>query len=127
MANPYKRMYVLTEEEYLRYKGVVSEKPAIAVTCPEDGRQFPNEGMLGHHNKVHVEGFKCNICGKVFKTKKALTFHLKQHPPQVQPSTHSIFDNVSAAVPQTAPSKPKKPHKQRSALNFNPSKWLTLK
>ena len=105
----YKRMYVLTEDEYLRYKSTIVE-PAevIAVKCPEDGREFPNAGMLGHHTKTHVNGLQCNICGKVFKTKRALTSHLKRHHPQVQPSAHSIFDNVSAAIPQTVPTKPKK-------------------
>src|SRR5271156_5250186 len=111
----YKRMYVLTEDEYLPYKSsIVEPAEVIAVKCPEDGREFPNAGMLGHHIKSHVNGFQCNICGKVFKTKRALTFHLKQHPPQVQPSTHRIFEKVLPA----APKKPKKSHKQRYTINF---------
>lgn len=128
MTNSYKRMYVLSEEEYQEYKNYKDKVPA-AVKCPEDGREFPNVGMLGHHVKSHVNGFRCNICGKVFKTKGALALHLRQHPPQVQPSSHSIFDNVLPTTPQsmTQASKPKKSHKQRSVLNFTTSKWLSLK
>src|SRR5271156_6364755 len=125
----YKRMYVLTEEEYEKYKSSLTEPtPQVAqLKCPEDGREFPNAGMLGHHIKSHVNGFQCNICGKVFKTQRALTFHLKQHPPQVQPSTHSIFDKVLPTAPQAIPMNAKKPHKQRSTINFETSKWMTLK
>ena len=132
MTNPYKRMYVLTEDEYQLYKSTLHETNQPApVKCPEDGREFPNANMLGHHLKTHVNGLQCNLCGKVFKTKRALTAHLKRHPPQVQPSTHSVFDNASPAVPQTVPEnipiKPKKVHKQRSTVNFTSTHWLTLK
>jgi hypothetical protein len=61
----------------------------------------------------------------VFKTKRALTVHLTQHPLQVQPSTHSIFDNATPSEP--LPEKAKKAHKQRSVLNFDTSQWLSLK
>ena len=81
MTNPYKRMYVLTEDEYQLYKSTLHETNQPApVKCPEDGREFPNANMLGHHLKTHVNGLQCNLCGKVFKTKRALTAHLKRHP-----------------------------------------------
>ena len=117
-------MYVLTEDEYQEYKSSKTPPPP-SVKCPEDGRQFPNANILGHHLKTHVNGFQCNICGKMFKTKHALTSHLKQHPPQVQPTDHSIFESVS---PTTTPQHVmlKKVHKQRSVLNFNAKQWLTL-
>jgi len=132
MSKPYKRMFVLTEEEYLRYKSCLTKpiQPATSFKCPEDGREFPNAQMLGHHLKSHVDGFQCNICLKVFKSKRALAVHLKRHPPQVQPSTHSIFDSLSLIPPQSPPKKiikPKKAHKQRSKINFTTSNWLTLK
>ena len=132
MANPYKRMYVLSEEEYLEYK----KNKSPNAQCPVDGRVYPNENILAHHLKTHVDGFKCNICGKVFKSKKALATHLKHHKPQVQPSKHSIFDSTMPAMPKpsmpptdqpTAPSIQPKKHKHRSALNFNSKHWLTLK
>ena len=129
----YNRMSVLTEDEFQEFKRYKATLPEASlpqpspVKCPEDGREFPNAGMLGHHLKTHVNGFQCNICGKVFKTKRALTAHLKRHPPQVQTSTHSIFDNASTAIPQTKPPKPKKAHKQRSVLNFDSLQWLTLR
>lgn len=119
----YKRMHVLSEEEYEEYKRL--KEAGQPAKCPEDGREFPNAGMLGHHIKSHVAGFQCNICGKVLKTRRGLTTHLKQHPPQVQPSTHSIFDQALPMAPVTE--KPKKKHKQRSVLNFDCKQWLTLK
>ena len=130
MTNPYKCMYVLTEEEYLEYKQCKATAQHIeGAKCPVDGRVYPNENILAHHMKIHVNGFQCNICSKVFKTKRALTAHLKRHPPQVQPSTHSIFDSSTPIVPDTvSPELPKvKKHKHRSVLNFDSSKWLTLK
>lgn len=130
MTNPYKRMYVLSEEEYLEYKKGKSPN----AQCPVDGRVHPNENMLAHHLKTHVDGFKCNICGKVFNSKKALATHLKHHKPQVQPSKHSIFDSTMPAMPPIPPigqptvsSKQPKKHKHRSALNFDSKQWLTLK
>ena len=137
MAKPYKRMFVLTEDEYLRYKSSLNQtiqpthSSVTTVACPQDGREFPNAQMLGHHLKTHVRGFQCNICSKAFKSKRALAAHLKRHAPQVQPSTHSIFDKSSPTSPQSPPEnivKHKKVHKQRrSTLNFTSSKWLSLK
>lgn len=117
----YKRMYVLTEDEYQEFRRY-KDNGTPAVKCPEDGREFPNAAMLGHHIKSHVDGFRCNICGKVFKTKGALALHLRQHPPQVQPSSHSIFDKALPTAPQ-----PKPKHKQHSVLNFDSKQWLTLR
>jgi NAD-dependent SIR2 family protein deacetylase len=119
MVNPYKRMYVLTEEEYFQYKHLKEAAPQ------EAAKQSINVEIKGS-----VDPFQCNICGKTFKTKKVLNEHLKQHPPQVQPSTHSIFDSVAQTpaidIPPSAGVKAKKSHK-RSTINFNSSKWLSLK
>jgi Zinc finger, C2H2 type len=138
MANPYKRMYVLTEEEYLHYKRLKEANPPEDLAkCSVDDRVYPNANILAHHMKTHFDGFKCNICGKVFKQKHTLTQHLKNHAPQVEPSKHSIFDSsmpeitqapsVSQTVRLAVPSVKKKPHKQRSVLNFESSNWLTLR
>jgi methionyl-tRNA synthetase len=139
MTSPYKRMFVLTEEEYLDYKRhKEANRHQEPATCPVDGHIYPNENILAHHMKTHVDGFQCNICGKVFKTKQALNSHLRKHSPQIRPSSHSIFDPPSLApailqtplVSQTAqltvPNNIRK-HKHRSVLNFDTSKWLTLK
>lgn len=81
--------------------------------------------------KTHVNGFKCNICGKVFKQKHALTLHLKTHPLQVQASDKSVLDDTPAqeSIPPPPPTviPRKKVHKQRSVLNFEAKQWLTLK
>ena len=159
MTNAYKRMFVLSEDEYKefkRYKATqvpTSVDPHVAntVKCPKCGRDYPNENILAHHLKSHVDGFKCNICNKVFKFKRSLTKHLKQHAPQVEPSKYSVLDNdmpnqpnVHQSAPplhqsapplhqsapplhQSAPVKARKPHKHRSVINFAVKKWLTLK
>jgi len=146
MSNPYKRMYVLSEDEYKEFKRYKATKAPVedipmrnAVKCPKCGRDYPNENILAHHLKSHYDGFKCNICGKVFKQKGSLTEHLNKHPPQVEPSKYSVLDNhmpqsiisETPLVPQTArptvPSIKVKPHKHRCVINFTPKKWLTLK
>ena len=58
MTNPYKRMYVITEDEYIQYKRLQDEIPLQAV----DG-------------KVFAHGFSCNLCRQVFKTVVALDDH----------------------------------------------------
>ena len=121
MTAPYKRMFVLDEDEYKEFKQYKANLPTPA-TCPVDDKAFVNDNVLAHHMKSHVNGFKCNICGKVFKQKRTLTLHLKAHPLQVQESNKSVLDNDPPIV---IPSK--KHHKQRSVLNFEAKQWLTLK
>src|SRR5258708_612203 len=126
MTAPYKRMFVLDEDEYKEFKQYKSNLPSQQpATCPVDDKAFINENVLAHHMKTHVNGFKCNICGKVFKQKRTLTLHLKAHPLQAQESNKSVLDNASVIPPTVIP--PKKAHKQRSVLNFEAKQWLTLK
>ena len=143
MNSNYKRMFVLGEDEYKdfkRYKASLVPPPAASsintVKCHICNREYPNANILAHHLKSHVDGFKCNICGKVFESKQNLTAHLQKHAPQVQPSKHSVLDNSMPNQPlqQAVPPvqhvdvvKKRKPHKQRSVINFTATKWLTLK
>src|SRR5271163_2328604 len=53
--------------------------------CPVDGRDFKHPNILAHHMKEHVNGIKCNICGKVLKTASSLRKHLQRHRLQVAP------------------------------------------
>jgi hypothetical protein len=127
MTNPYKRMYVLDEDDYKAFKQYKANLPTQqGATCSVDGKVFINENILAHHMKTHVNGFKCNICGKVFKQKRGLTLHLKTHPLQVQESDKSVLNDAPAqkSIPPTVIPKT---HKQRSVLNFEAKQWLTLK
>ena len=147
MSSPYKRMFVLNEDEYKEYKRFkasqvpIDESVIPTVKCPKCGRGFPNENILAHHLKSHFDGFRCNICNKVFKTKPSLTTHLQQHAPQVEPSKHSVLDSHMPNQPMSQPSLPlpqsslsipkakppkRKPHKHKSVINFTAKKWLTL-
>lgn len=131
MTNPYKRMYMLDEDEYKaykQYKANLPTQPEQGATCSVDGKNFVNENILAHHMKTHVNGFKCNICGKVFKQKRGLTIHLKTHPLQVHESEKSVLDDAPAqeSIPPAVIPR-KKTHKQRSVLNFEAKQWLTLK
>jgi uncharacterized C2H2 Zn-finger protein len=77
--NPYKKMYVVTAEQFKRLKREDSDDN---VTCPTCGREFENANILAHHLKSHVDGFKCNICGEVFTEQRLLSQHLKEHDRQ---------------------------------------------
>ena len=119
-------MYVLSEDEYKEFKRFKeSHSTPTPVKCHVCGRDYPNENILAHHMKSHVDGFQCNICSKVFKSETALAAHLKRHPPQAQPSKHSIFDSPTPGTVSLPVRKVKK-HKHRSVLNFTAEKWLTL-
>jgi uncharacterized C2H2 Zn-finger protein len=142
----YKRMFVMNEDEYKEFKRFKASQvpapppPSTIVKCPKCSREYPNENIMAHHLKSHVDGFKCNICGKVFESKASLTSHLKKHAPQVQPSTHSVLENHvqnqqplpsmqphTSSVQYVKPAKPRKPHKHKSVIKFDAKTWLTLK
>src|SRR5271167_4727478 len=146
----YKRMFVLSEDEYMGYKRYKATLAPAAhdtsVKCPVCGRDYPNENIMAHHLKSHVNGFKCNICGEVYTSKQSLTLHLKQHAPQVEPSKQSVLDNnmpnqplhdaappmhisvspMHHTKPHVHEATPRKKHKQKSVINFTVKKWLTL-
>ena len=153
-------MFVLGEDEYKEFKRMKATlaptSVETSVKCPVCSREYPNETVMAHHLKSHVDGFKCNICGKVFKLKQSLSAHLQKHAPQVAPSKNSVLHNYMHNQPSSesapvahhsAPAlnrivrvphhadahvrtvssiKPRKPHKRKSVINFTVKKWLTL-
>ena len=140
-------MFVLDEDEYRefkRYKASLSAPTTSQSTavCDICHREFPNDNILAHHRKSHVDGFKCNICNKVFQQKQHLTAHLVKHTPQLEPSKHSVLDSKMPNQPPSrlpdppqpvAPTAPAplppqtKPRKHKSLVNFQLKHWLTLK
>ena len=131
MTNPYKKMYVLDEDEYKAFRTFKASTPKeVGVKCSICNLEFPNENILAHHRKTHVDGFQCNICGKVMKTKVALSRHLKAHAPQVKPSNVSVLEQPQIAATHSSfpllPNKPKLKHKRITPLKFKVKTWSTL-
>ena len=101
--NPYEEMYVIPKDEYFSIQSPFTQAaspftPASSHSsllappsslCPVDGRDFKHPNILAHHLKEHVNGFKCNICGKVLKNASSLRKHLGRHRPQAGPGAAS--------------------------------------
>src|SRR5277367_7116552 len=105
--NPYQSMYVLPKSQY---QALIASPPSStnqaqssaiksrltnnmslssnidspSTQCHVCGRDFIHPNILAHHLKSHVNGFKCNICSKSFKSKPALHEHLIAHEPQIE-------------------------------------------
>src|SRR5277367_6114472 len=121
--NPYECMYVVPKDRYMALvgKAPVSHEasPVTSATahfsntsspsslCSVDGRDFKHPNILAHHMKEHVNGVKCNICGKVLKNASSLRKHLQRHRPQ---AVSSVEARPSAAWillrPRTDPPQP---------------------
>src|SRR5277367_1628762 len=99
--NPYECMYVVPKDRYMALVGKApishEASPVTSATahfsntsspsslCSVDGRDFKHPNILAHHMKEHVNGIKCNICGKVLKNASSLRKHLQRHRLQVAP------------------------------------------
>ena len=109
----YESMYVVPKERYL---SMIGKSPATPVQslpsleqshstndvtpsslCPVDGKDFKHPNILAHHMKSHVNGLKCNLCGKILKNMSSLRKHLKRHGPQVPPSPAGPLPGRKAA------------------------------
>jgi len=105
--------------------------------------------------KSHVNGLKCNICGKVLKNRSSLRKHLARHGPQVSltpghragPQGHSARPPDHRAEPPSLLNKPlaeltcsvcnkRMKHKHnlqrhmkihKNSFQLKASKWETLK
>src|SRR5277367_2511742 len=114
--NPYECMYVVPKD---RYRALVGKAPvsheASPVTsatahfsktgspsslCLVDGRDFKHPNILAHHMKEHVNGVKCNICGKVLKNASSLRKQLQQRRPQATPPVEGGPTAAMAGPPE---------------------------
>ena len=68
MSNPYKKMIVLPEEEYLRLKQKMTLAASDVVVVQ------PKTDVLPTQTPLH---FVCKICGKLYKQKRDLRRHVK--------------------------------------------------
>src|SRR5438552_1886436 len=109
----YKSMYVVPKERFLSMIGKSPSTPAQSLSspdqshstndvspsslCPVDGRDFKHPNILAHHIKSHVNGLKCNLCGKILKNMSSLRKHLKRHAPQVPPNPAGPLPGRKAA------------------------------
>jgi hypothetical protein len=124
--NPYKQMYVLTEDEYNRLKLAthhptpeVSSTPQVNVPVPVN-----NSGVLDEKLIAHIM-FKCSICGKEYSNKRDRRRHIqKAHP---QPTVASLPTPVVETKP-VVEVKPIKNRKRKVIIKAfdNISKWMTM-
>ena len=130
--NPYECMYIVPKD---RYRALVGKPPLTnssapfshtpspvshtadpstqasspSSLCPVDGRDFKHPNILAHHMKEHVNGVKCNICGKVLKNMSCLRKHLRRHGPQVVAPVE-VEPPATWAGPPAARGGPPPPH-----------------
>ena len=78
----YKCMYMIPKELYKSLNAVSSHSQSSLNPVSQQQhceKDFKHPNILAHHIKSHVDGFKCNICNKVFIHQEELQKHLNQH------------------------------------------------
>src|ERR1700727_871686 len=109
MNNHYKRMYVLSEEEYNRLKMMAQKGPkeegekklATTASIQESPSQSPSSSPLKTH-------YTCSICSKTYKQKRDLRRHVKLQHSDIKPPTQANIPKVQINI-----IKKKKPKKKK--------------
>src|SRR5271156_5076145 len=94
MNNHYKRMYVLSEDEYNRLK--LQNQKAQVTIAPVEVVEEPTVSVASSNNVVQAPSpnqFTCKICGKIYKQKRDLRRHAKL--------VHGIIPPTKAIVPKS--------------------------
>src|SRR5271156_4292448 len=126
--NHYKRMYVLSGDEYNRLKlqnqkaqvtiapVEVAEEPTVSVASSNNVDQAPSPSATIVPNQ-----FTCKICGKIYKQKRDLRRHAKL--------VHCIIPPIKAIIPinKVVKKKTKKKKKSEAVLFVKVKKWMTMR
>lgn len=124
MSNSYQCMYVIPKEQYKSLlTPTLNSVSSDSQSTPYCGKTFKHPNILAHHEKSHVDGFKCNICGKVFTNESNLKKHLSTH------ATETLQCKVCGK--QSKYKRNFERHalmhkKKREVIKFNSKKWETL-
>src|ERR1700721_1339380 len=114
MNNHYKRMYVLSEEEYNRLKMVAQKVPkeegetklATTTSIQESPSQPPSSSPLKPH-------YTCSICSKTYKQKRDLRRHVKLQHSDVKPPAQANIPKVQINIIEKKKKKKKKKSKSK--------------
>ena len=122
MNNHYKRMYVLSEDEYNRLK--LQNQKAQVTIAPVDVVEEPTVSVASSNNVVQAPSpnqFTCKICGKIYKQKRDLRRHAKL--------VHGIIPPIKAIIPinKVVKKKTKKKKKSEAVLFVKVKKWMTMR
>src|SRR5438477_8384733 len=145
MTNHYKRMFVLTEEEYNRLKLKLENIP----TQRQQQQQYgPDHTVTAAANTANVENtptahdlheplppqqitstlrYSCPICGKSYKRKRDLMQHVKlRHG--IIPPTRAIIPPSAIVIEKKKKKKQKKTTRTTSIHVFDKvKKWMTIR
>ena len=132
MNNHYKRMYVLSEDEYNRLK--LQQKVQTVAAAVEEPRTADDVVQPSPPPTTH---YTCPICGKTYKQKRDLRRHVKL--------VHGIAPPIKAIIPPTPTvetniiekknkKEKKQKQKKRKSLKSNRlevfdkvRKWMTIR
>src|SRR5271156_5256209 len=121
MNNHYKRMYVLSEDEYNRLK-LQNQKAQVAI-APVEVVEEPTVSVASSNNVVQAPSpnqFTCKICGKIYKQKRDLRRRAKL--------VHGIIPPKKAIIPINKVVKKKTKKKKSEAVLFvKVKKWMTMR
>jgi hypothetical protein len=145
MNNPYKRMYVLSEEEYNRLKlQQQQQKQEGEVIQTNQNEEPPSSSQFSTTaTTIGVQtlpiNYGCPICGKSYKQKRDLKRHVKlAHsvvPPKKAIIPHSAIEKplTSKVIIEENKSKPKNKNKNIKRKDIAPQvfdkvkKWMTIR
>src|SRR5271156_5119908 len=125
MNNYYKRMYVLSEDEYNRLK-LQNQKAQVAI-APVEVVEEPTVSVANSNNVVQAQSpnqFTCKICGNIYKQKCDLRRHAKLVHGIIPPTKAIIlkFTTINKIIKNKTKKK-----KSEAVLFVKVKKWMTIR
>jgi hypothetical protein len=143
MNSYYRRMYVLSEEEYSRLKLMQKVPSSLATTTTTTADQEPQlSAPPPHQQKASASDvadqpasskskFSCSICAKIYKQKRDLRYHFKKaHAVIVTPPTEAVIPKAAVAAAAVQIIKKKNKNKKKKKIRIvafdKVKKWMTI-